>query len=170
MRETTYGIDPFFTTRFSPRVFTGKAISDADFFAVLEAGGTAPSCFNEQPWRFVIGKRSDFLSILAPANAEWAAGADRFILVCTQPAYRRNGKTNRHAEFDSGTAWGFMTLEGMKRGIYLHAMAGFDAQKAVSVFGLGEVKPMAVVALGYPGEPHTATSRMGLDEVIIDRR
>lgn len=170
MRRSNYGIGTFFTTRFSPREFTGQAIAETDFFAVLEAATTAPSCFNEQPWRFVLGTKEAFLDILLPGNVEWAKAADRFILICAEPAYKRNGKPNRYAAFDSGTAWGYMTMEALNRGIYLHAMAGFDAQKASEVFELGELMPLAVVACGYTAQAHTATPRMPLNEVVIDKR
>ena len=170
MRESRYGIGAFFKARFSPRVFLDRSISEEDFLAILEAGGTAPSCFNEQPWRFILGKKAAFLDILAPANAEWAKGADRFILVCSEPEFKQNGKLNRYAAFDCGTAWGYMTMEAHSRGVAMHAMAGFDSKKAVEVFKVGDLNPLAVIALGYAGEAHTMTPRLSLEEVVIDRR
>lgn len=170
MRSGKYGIDPFFKARFSPRQFEAKAIGEVDFFAILEAASTAPSCFNEQPWRFVLGSHQSFLEILAPANAEWAKNADRLILICAEENYRRNGKPNGYALFDSGTAWGYMTMEAYRRGIFLHAMAGFDAKKARETFDLGALKPLAVVAMGFSQEAHTMTPRMTLQELIVDRR
>lgn len=170
MRESRYGIGKFFKERFSPRKFKDKAIGEEEFFAILEAGSTAPSCYNEQPWRFVLGKKKDFLKILLPGNAEWAEDADRFILLCAETEYKRNGKMNRYAAFDSGTAWGYMTMEAHSRGIAMHAMAGFDTKKAVEVFNLGDLNPLAVIALGYSEQPHTMTPRMALEDTIIDRR
>lgn len=170
MRSSNYGIGSFFTTRFSPREFTGQAIDEADFFAVLEAATTAPSCFNEQPWRFALGSKAMFLDILLPGNVEWAKDADRFILICAKTVFKRNGKPNRYAAFDSGTAWGYMTMEALRRGISLHAMAGFDAKKASEVFDLGDLEPLAVVACGFTAQAHTATPRLPLEEVVIDRR
>lgn len=170
MRESRYGIDAFFRMRFSPRKFRDESIGEEAFLAILEAGSTAPSCFNEQPWRFVLGRKKDFLKILLPGNAEWAKDADRFILLCAEPEFKRNGKLNRYASFDSGTAWGYMTMEAHVRGIGMHAMAGFESKKAVEVFKLEDLSPLAVIALGYSDEAHTMTPRLGLDEVIIDRR
>ncbi len=170
MRESRYGIGAFFTERFSPTVFLERSIGEKDFLAILEAASTAPSCYNEQPWRFVLGSREDFLKILAPANAEWAESADRFILLCAETEFKRNGKLNRYASFDSGTAWGYMTMEAHARGIAMHAMAGFDSKKAVEVFKLGDVNPLAVIALGYSEQSHTKTPRMALEELLIDRR
>jgi hypothetical protein len=39
-------------------------------------------------------------------------------------------------------------------GLFVHQMAGFDVQKAIDMFKLPEhVQPMAVIAIGYPGDP-----------------
>jgi nitroreductase len=170
MRESRYGIGEFFRERFSPTLFLDRSIGEEDFLAILEAGSTAPSCYNEQPWRFVLGSKKHFLKVLAPANGEWAKRADRFILLCSESEFKRNGKMNRYAAFDSGTAWGYMTMEAHRRGIAMHAMAGFDTKKAVELFNVGDLNPLAVIALGYSEQPHTMTPRMALEDIIIDRR
>ena len=170
MRPTHFGIDEQFLKRFSPRRFRSDPIDDKTLKALIEAASTAPSCFNEQPWLFVIGKKEDFLSILTEKNAVWAKDAAAFVLIASRASFSRNGRPNRWHGFDSGTAMGYLILEALKRDIYAHPMAGFDAQKAAEVFGLGDLDFYAVVALGYSDEPHTMTPRKVLDEIIIDRR
>jgi len=170
VRTSVYDIDGFFKQRFSPREFSGRMIEERDFLAILEAGSTAPSCFNEQPWRFVISQdKEKFLDILTPANREWAKEAAAFILICAEPVYARNGKENRYAAFDSGTSWGYMTYEAFRRGIFMHAMAGFDSQKAKADFEIDTLLPLAVIALGYTEQAHLMTPRRQLSEVVIRR-
>ncbi len=169
MRATHYDLDPFFSRRFSPTEFLDKPIADADLMAILEAAGTAPSCFNEQPWRFVLADHGVMVSLLAEANQAWASKAARLLLVAADGHFVRNGKPNGYAAFDSGTAWGYLGMEAFKRGIMVHAMAGFDAAKASEVLLLGELKPLAMVALGYSEQTHTQTPRKGLDEIILRR-
>jgi len=170
MRSTEYGIDGPFLKRFSPTHFLNKPLGEKDLCAILEAAMTAPSCFNEQPWRFVLGEKVDFLAVLTEKNAVWAAAAPVLILVCSTQTFGHNRKPNRWHAFDSGTAMGFLILEALKRNIYVHPMGGFSAEGAKERFGLMGLEPHAVLALGYTDESHTMTPRLGIDEIVIDRR
>jgi nitroreductase len=170
MRHAQFDIDEAFLRRFSPMRFRSQAVSEDDLLAMLEAASTAPSCLNEQPWRFVLGEKSDFLSILTEKNAAWAASAPVLMLVCSTLTFSRNGKPNRWHAYDSGTAMGYLILEALRRGIYVHPMGGFSVEKARERFGLMGLEPMAVMAMGYSDEAHTMTPRLGIGEILIDRR
>ena len=170
MRSSRFGIDDIFLKRFSPKDFLDDPVSEGDMLALFEAASTAPSCFNEQSWRFVRGEKEEFLGILTEKNAAWASSAPVLLLMCSTLTFSRNGKPNRWHAYDSGTAMGFMMLEALKRGIYVHAMGGFSVDKANERFGLMGLEPHAVLALGYTDSEHTMTPRLGLDELIIDRR
>lgn len=170
MRPSQFGIDTAFSKRFSPVRFRDEAIKEEDILAVIEAATTAPSCFNEQPWRFVLGEKETFLSLLTPKNAAWASGAPLLMLLCSTQNFAYNGKPNRWHAFDSGTAMGYLILEALRRDIYVHPMGGFSAEKANERFGLMGLDAHAVLALGYTDEPHAMTPRLSVDELIIDRR
>jgi len=170
MRSTRFGIDDAFLKRFSPARFLDRPVGEEDMMALFEAAGTAPSCFNEQPWRFVRGEKEDFLTILTEKNAAWASSAPVLVLVCSTLTFSRNGKSNRWHAYDSGTAMGYLILEALRRGIYVHPMGGFSADGANERFGLMGLQPHAVLAIGYTDEAHAMTSRLGLEELIIDRR
>ena len=170
MRRSRFGIDEAFLRRFSPRSFTDKPIKEEDLLALFEAAGTAPSCWNEQPWRFVRGEKEDFHSILSEKNAAWADAAPVLLLICSTLTFSHNGKPNRWHAYDSGTAMGFLILEALRRGIYAHPMAGYSKEKAVERFGLEGMETHAVLALGYTQQPHTMTVRLGIGEIVIDRR
>jgi len=170
MRSSCFGISEAFLKRFSPKSFTNRPIEEKDMLALFEAAGTAPSCFNEQPWRFVRGNREDFLAVMTEKNAAWASSAPELLLVCSTLTFARNGKPNRWHAFDSGTAMGYMILEALRRGIYVHPMGGFSVSNATERFGLMGLEPHAVLALGYTDAEHTMTSRLSLEEIVIDRR
>lgn len=169
MRESIAPLTPFFKERFSPRVFEQPAVSESDLLAVLEAASTAPSCYNDQPWRFVLADRQKFLNILTPGNLEWCSALETFVLLCASPVFERNGKPNAWARFDCGTAWGYMTVEAFSRGIFMHAMAGFDAQRAKTVFDLQNLDPIAVIALGKNPAPQPFTPRKALESLLLRR-
>ena len=54
-RTTEFPVDADFIQRWSPRSFTGKAMSRAELMSLFEAARWAPSTSNTQPWRFVYG-------------------------------------------------------------------------------------------------------------------
>lgn len=56
---------PALTGRFACRSFTGKAVSDADLQAILEAGRIAPSGFGMEPWRFMVVRTAEARSRVA---------------------------------------------------------------------------------------------------------
>ena len=58
-REFNYEILTEIKERWSPRAFSQETITDEDIEALIEAARYAPSCFNEQPWRFLVAKDID---------------------------------------------------------------------------------------------------------------
>jgi len=75
-------------SRRSVRAYTDEPVSAADIQSLLEAGMSAPSASNRQPWHFVAVTERDMLRALAAAHpygrmlAEAAVG----IAVCGDPA------------------------------------------------------------------------------------
>ena len=58
--------------------------------------------------------------------------------------------------YDAGQAAVHLTIQAMYEGIYLHQMAGFDAEKARVEFSIPpDVVPASAIAMGYPGEADT---------------
>lgn len=177
-----HDIMPEIKARWSPRAFSSEAISNNDLMAILEAGSFAPSCFNEQPWRFIIAAEKQELSImqsiLTEKNRQWAGKAPVLILLLAKKNFTLNENPNDWHVFDSGTAWGFMSLEAIRRGIISHAMAGFSKEKAIELFNISdEFEPITVIAVGKTGnstelppdlrEIEAPNSRKSLLELII---
>jgi nitroreductase len=150
---------PTVRTRWSPRSFSAREVSTADLRKVFEAARWAPSSFNEQPWRFLVGLRNSetykkIASALAEFNQAWALSAPVLILGAAKKHFSHNNAENGYGFFDLGAASGFITLQAAAIGLSTHQMAGFDhtiARKAFQIpdeFVLG-----SVMALGYQGEP-----------------
>ena len=67
--------------------------------------------------------------------------------------FSQNGKPNRHAWHDTGTAVGFLLLKATELDLYAHQMAGFYPDKAREAFNISdEYEPVVMMALGYLGE------------------
>jgi nitroreductase len=151
-------INDIIQMRYSPLIFTDKAVSREQVEELLNAARQAPSSFNEQPWRFIYALKSSkigyerMFSCLARANQEWAASAPVLMATVASERFSLNGKENRHALHDVGQAVAIMTMKAMSRGIYLHQMAGFDASQAKKNLQIPKgFSPVTMIALGYPG-------------------
>lgn len=124
--------------------------------ALLEAARYAPTCNNEQPWRFLIASDKDKLTrmreVLDPGNQKWANRAPVLILIAAEKTFLKKGSNNRWSIFDSGTAWGYLSLEAQRRGLITHGMGGFCVEKAREVFNIPEqYEIITVIAVGYYG-------------------
>lgn len=147
--------------RWSPRVFAeDKYVSKAQIVSMLEAARWAPSCFGEEPWRFVVCDKAInpaawqlALDCIVPGNQTWAKNAPLFILVCASTLFTHNDKPNRFAEYDTGAAVMSLCLQATDMGLFSHQMGGYDTDKAKTVFNIpDDIQPMAMVALGHYGE------------------
>lgn len=152
-----YPIDELMRRRWSPRVFEdGRAVEREKILILLEAARWAPSCFNDQPRYFLVFDGSDVellegaRACLSPGNA-WALKAPVLMLSVARETFEKNGKPNRWAQHDVGLATENLLLEVVELGLAAHAMAGYDADRARSEFGIPEgFTPIAMIAIGYP--------------------
>ena len=108
-RKTEVPIDPQFIDRWSPRAFSSKPVEKEKLLSIFEAARWSPSCFNEQPWLFLYATNEEdlklFRSILVEKNQLWANKAPVLVYVFAKKFFAYNGKPNRWAEFDCGSAW-----------------------------------------------------------------
>lgn len=156
-RKYNYDILALIKKRWSPRAFSEGKISKDDVMAVLEAARYAPSCFNGQPWRFILAYEETDLEkmrqVLFESNVKWAKRAPVLILIASKKIFEETGKDNRWNMFDAGTSFGYLTLEAQSRGLITHGMGGFSQKKAREIFDISdEYNLMAVVALGKYGD------------------
>jgi nitroreductase len=156
-RVFNHEIMPEIKNRWSPRAFSSQPVAAEKLKTLLEAARYAPSCNNEQPWRFLVADSEEILTrmrnILNAGNQDWANKAPILILVTAQKNFEKTGKENHWHMFDAGTAWGYLSLEAEKRGLVTHAMGGFDREKARSEFKIPETyEIITVIAVGYYGD------------------
>ncbi len=134
-RKTEFPIHPLIQSRWSPRSMSGEEISDATLFSLLEAAKWAPSCYNNQPWRFIYAKKNTpewktLFDLMVEFNQSWACNAAALILIVSKKTFDHNGKPSRTHSFDTGAAWMSLALEATFHGLVAHGMEGFDAEKA----------------------------------------
>ncbi|MFN4173983.1 MAG: nitroreductase family protein [Parachlamydiaceae bacterium] len=138
-----------------------KKITDQQIKDLIHAAHNAPSCYNEQPWRFLICNKATHndafqkvFSSLAEANQKWAGNASALIVVSASTKFARNGKDNRWGPYDTGAAAILMALKATELGLLTHQMGGFDEKKIATDFQIPEgYTPYAVMAVGYSAAP-----------------
>lgn len=159
--NTQVAIDNLISQRWSPRAFDAeRMVEDEKIMAILEAARWAPSCFNDQPWRYVVCNKNineaawnNALSCLVEKNQLWAKNAPVLMLACAHGQFAHNGNDNRWSQYDTGAASENICLQATSSGLYVHQMGGFDADRTHEVFKLSEnITPMAMIAIGYLGE------------------
>lgn len=161
-RVADYPIDRLFIDRWSPRAFTGEAISETELFSLFEAARWAPSSYNSQPWRFLYARRDTahwerFLDLLIPYNRSWAQHAAALIFVVSKSTMLPPGKTTEipsHSHsFDAGAAWGSLALQALKSGWAAHGMVGLNFDEAFAALGLPQgYRVEAAIAVGRQGD------------------
>lgn len=166
-------IPDLIAARWSPRAFADRAVDGTTLQSLLEAARWAASCFNDQPWHFVIARRdaepeafAALLSCLSPNNQAWCVRAPALALSVARTSFAHNGAPNRHAWHDVAQAAANMTLAAASLGLQLHQMAGFDPARARSLFGIPDgFDPVAAIAFGHPGDPATLPEALAGREV-----
>ena len=64
LAETEVEIAPLISERWSPRVFDAEFIIDeGSVKSILEAARWAPSCFGDQPWKFIIFQKKRCIAV-----------------------------------------------------------------------------------------------------------
>lgn len=167
---------PLLAMRWSPRAFDPAAtLTETDLASLLEAARWAPSAANSQPWRFVVGHRDDethkriFVN-LAAGNQRWAGRASALVVGAYTPEASDRGALS-HAAYDLGQAVAHLSVQAAALGLYVHQMAGFDADGLHADLDLPpDVVPHVVVAVGRLGDPEALPEDLRLRETGLRRR
>jgi nitroreductase len=169
-------IEPLFVNRWSPRAMSGADVSRADMLRLLEAARWAPSSYNGQPWRFLYCRRdtkdwSKFFDLMVEFNQQWTHNAGALVVVISKTTFDHNNKPNPTHSFDAGAAWQNLALQGAAMGLVVHAMAGFDAEKARQSLRIPtEYKVGAMIAVGKPGRVEDLPPEMQEREQPSERK
>ncbi len=153
---TSVPLHPLLAERWSPRSFRPDfEIADGQLAALLEAARWAPSSFNLQPWRFLVGRRGDatFKAVhdaLIDVNRLWAANAAVLVAAVAAESLE-NGAPHPTSAYDTGLAVAQLTVQAHAEGLHAHQMAGFDGDRLRAALEIPEgFRPVTVVAVGVP--------------------
>lgn len=156
--DTQADIHELLAARWSGRAYDdSRPLSRIQIVSLLEAARWAPSCYGDQPWRFLVFDKAtnmsaweQALSCLAEGNRDWAKHAPLLLLACADSILSKTGNHNRWGQYDTGAASENLCLQAAALGLMAHQMGGFDADKTRELFAIPEqFTPMAMLSIGY---------------------
>ena len=174
---------PQIETRRARRALSSRPIARETAERLLRAAHLAPSCGNNQPWRFIavddpgiLDRVKDHLSggnYWAKASPLIIAVASRADLACRIPDGRE------YYAFGCGMAAMNLMLQATEMGLIAHPIAGFKQAPIKEALEIPEsYQLITLVVLGHPSEDHSGLSdkhraeetaervRRPLDEVV----
>jgi nitroreductase len=157
--------------RRSIRSFKPESISDADLEKILEAGISAPSAGNCQPWEFVIIRDQKIKQKLVQAarGQSFLAEAPVVIVICadvnrTASRYGERGRT-LYCIQDTAAAAQNIHLAAYALGYGTCWVGAFDESAAAeAIKAPAGVRPLIMIPIGKPREKPKPTPRTPLRE------
>ncbi|MBL4771633.1 MAG: nitroreductase family protein [Planctomycetes bacterium] len=158
--HTQFRIHDLIAERWSPRSFADRPVPREPLGALFEAARWGASCYNAQPWRYLVATRADAVayerlaSCLVESNASWATRAPVLVVALAQTHFAHNGKPNAWAKYDTGGATGNLSLQAQAMGLAVRQMGGFDPSRVRELCQVPDgFEPLVMLAIGFPGAP-----------------
>jgi nitroreductase len=116
----------------------------------------APSCFNNQPWRFVFVFDPDALeemfAVLSSGNV-WARSSSMIIAAFSKEEDDCVIRDRVYHQFDIGMGVGFLILRATELGLVAHPIAGFSPKKTREILDIPEeYKVITLIIVGKHAE------------------
>lgn len=135
---------------------------------LAESARLAPSCFNNQPWRFVFVYDNQTLKEMHTALSKgnvWAHNASMIIAAYSKPEYDCKVRERQYYLFDTGMATAFLILRATELGLVAHPIAGFREKRVKRILGIpDEMRLITLIILGK----HSKTINPGLSEKQVE--
>ena len=142
---------------------SNKMVSKDQLESLIEAARWAPSCYGDEPWRYIICNKADnpeayekLLSCLVEFNQGWAKNAPVLMVAVAKNTFSFNGEPNSWGGYDTGAASMNICNMACSLGLMTHQMGGFDESLVAKAFEIGQdFRTVSVIAVGYEVENPT---------------
>lgn len=139
-------------TRRSYRSIVDTEITEEVIEDLATAASLAPSCYNNQPWRYVFVYEEEQLKQVQQSLAEgnaWAKKSPLMVAIFTQKDYDCVVQDKEYYLFDVGMSVNNILLRATELGLATHLMAGFNEEEAKEALDIPEeMKLIALMAVG----------------------
>jgi len=159
--------------RRSVRAYTCEEVSEEDVERLIEAARWAPSAGNIQPWAFVVVKEVETKRKLSYAalNQTFIQKASVVFVVCadvtrSSRVYGSRGE-KLYSIQDTAAATENILLAAQELGLATCWVGAFrENEVAKAVKAPRNLRPVAIVAVGYPAERPAAPQRRSVNEIV----
>ena len=159
---TEHEIHEIIARRWSPRALDpSKPVSREHLHSLIDAARWAPSCYGDEPWRYIVfdrfGDESSWqkaFECLVPGNQSWCRNAPVLMISIADTLFEFNDSPNRFGQYDTGAASENLVLQAASLGLAAHQMGGYDPELARKLFSIPErYVCMSMIAVGHPASP-----------------
>lgn len=165
-------VHPLIAERWSPRAYQDRPVEAEKLQRIFEAVRQTASSRNEQPWRWLLGRKDAsrntwqrIFDSLLPGNQRWNGHTPVLLLLIGKTFWDHNGKSNTSYTYDCGAAAATLAYQALAEGLYVRQMAGIDSEKARTLFRIPEgYEPLTAIALGYLASPEVLPEDMRAGE------
>ncbi|MFH1445486.1 MAG: nitroreductase family protein [Nanoarchaeota archaeon] len=160
--------------RRSVRRYKEEKISKGDIIEILDAAAQAPSSGNVQDWEFIVVQKPETklqLQETAMFGQKFISTASAIIVVCSNLdrmiiRYGERGKSLYSIQNTAAAAQNLM-LAAWDKGFGTCWVGAFNEQKVKDILILPtNVRPVAMITLGYPGETPDKKTVVELNKVV----
>lgn len=139
------------TRSLAPTEITAELVQDLAYHA-----GLAPSCSNNQPWRFVFvhgpARLEEMKAVFNEGN-RWCHAASLVVAVFSRKEDDCIIKDREYHQFDTGLAAAFLILRATELGLVAHPIAGYSPKKVREVLGIpDEFEVITLINIGKKAE------------------
>jgi nitroreductase len=156
--------------RRSVRKFKSKPVEKENLLKILEAANSAPSAGNLQAYRIVVVEDETAKEELAQASLgqDFISRAPVVLvfLADRKSSSRRYGERGElYSLQDATISASYAQLAATALGLGSVWIGAFDEEKVKQILNKEELKPVAIIPIGYPDEKPGKTPRRSLDEI-----
>ena len=175
MMEVNGDLDVFeaIKKRRSVRAYAGEKVSEEDVERLIEAARLAPSAGNTQPCEFVIVKDMEMKRKLSKAalNQTFIEKAPVVIVVCADLNRSSRGYGSRGKKLysiqDTAAATENILLVAQELGLATCWVGAFkEKEVAKAVKAPRNLRPVAMIPVGYPAESPSAPKKRSVNEIV----
>ncbi|MFQ6107164.1 MAG: nitroreductase family protein [Thermoplasmata archaeon] len=151
------------TTRRALRALSDRPIAREATRSLAESARLAPSCFNNQPWRFIFVQGEPYASAVKNALSSGNRWATRSPLIIVVAARRDDdcklSDGRDYFLFDCGLAVCQLILRAVELGLIAHPIAGYEPEAVKKALNVpADYVVITLVVCAYPGDDDSLLS------------
>jgi len=156
-------VNPVIQARRAWRALSNDPVPTESLETLVAAAHLAPSCFNNQPWRFVVAQDEALAKVKAALSGGnyWAQRAPAIFALASEPDLDCKLSDGRdYFLFGCGMAVGMLMIQATQMGLVAHPIAGYDPVAVKEALGIPEHYVLiTLVVVGKPGDPGTLSDK-----------